>query len=524
MLTIGEIKQLIEKDRTSKSKADARKAQDYYDSIHDIKDYRIFYHNADGDLVEDKERANVKIAHPFFTELVDQEVQYILSGDRLMECENVDLQKEIDAFFDEEFKSELAESLTDVCALGWGYMYAYINHEGRLAFSAANTLGVIEVRAKDTQDKTDHVIYCYKDTIVNKEITRIEVWDKTDVYYYVQDGEGVIVEDEDATINPRPHILWSDTSGSEWHGQGFGFIPFFRMDNNRKRASNLVPIKDIIDDYDLNSCALSNNLQDFDSPVWAVKGFEGESMQELIESIKAKKMVGLTESGDIDIKTVSIPFQARVAKLELDEANIYHFGMGFNPSQVGDGNITNVVIKSRYALLDLKCNKLEMRLRRFLRELIKVVISEINDVTGTAYQESDVKITLERQVMANELDNAQIEQVKATTENTRITTILNSSQAIGREKTVRQVCAILDIDPEEILNVAPEAPAEGSVEEEKQVLQGSKSMYPITSVLDKYSRKKLTRNNAIRMLEMLGVSEEEAVAMLDDRDDEDEQL
>ena len=33
-----------------------------------------------GEVVEDETRSNIKICHPFFTELVDQCVQYMLSG------------------------------------------------------------------------------------------------------------------------------------------------------------------------------------------------------------------------------------------------------------------------------------------------------------------------------------------------------------------------------------------------------------------------------------------------------------
>ena len=72
MLTIEEIQRFIDEDRTSEKKMFARKGQAYYDGDHDIKLYRLFYYNADGELVEDKTRSNVKIPHPFFTELVDQ--------------------------------------------------------------------------------------------------------------------------------------------------------------------------------------------------------------------------------------------------------------------------------------------------------------------------------------------------------------------------------------------------------------------------------------------------------------------
>ncbi|MCQ5192062.1 phage portal protein, partial [Eubacterium callanderi] len=69
--------------------------------------------------------------------------------------------------------------------------------------------------------------------------------------------------------------------------------------------------------------------------------------------------------------------------------------MGFNSALIGDGNITNIVIKSRYALLDLKCNKLELRLKGFMKQLIQLALDEINTAKKTDYQIKDVKIVFE---------------------------------------------------------------------------------------------------------------------------------
>ena len=112
---------------------------------------------------------------------------------------------------------------------------------------------------------------------------------------------------------------------------------------------------------------LSNNLADFDTPLHVVTGFQVDSLDELQQNLKTKKIIGVDIDGDVQIRTVDIPYQARKTKADEDEKNIYRFGMGFNSSQVGDGNITNIVIRSRYALLDLKANKLESRLKRLAK-------------------------------------------------------------------------------------------------------------------------------------------------------------
>ena len=168
MLSVSEIKRFIDDDASSDRKKFARKGQAYYDGDHDIKQYRLFYYNADGNLVEDKTRSNVKIPHPFFTELVDQAVQYILSGeDGFVKSDDPALQKILDEYFNEneDFTSELSEVLTGCMVKGFDYMYAYKNENNKLSFMCADAMGVIEVRAKDTDDGCAYVIYWYIDRI-----------------------------------------------------------------------------------------------------------------------------------------------------------------------------------------------------------------------------------------------------------------------------------------------------------------------------------------------------------------------
>ena len=186
-----------------------------------------------------------------------------------------------------------------------------------------------------------------------------------------------------------------------------------------------------------------------------MSGFQGDSMEELIQNSKTKKHIGVDEGGGVDFKTVDVPYDARKTKLELDEKNIYRFGMGFNSAQMGDGNITNIVIKSRYALLDLKCNKLEIRLRQFLRKILKVVLKEINDNNGTDYQQKDVYFAFEREVMTNASDNAQIEKTDAETEQVRINTLLDLASTLDQETIIQNICDVLDIDYEEIKDKLP---------------------------------------------------------------------
>ena len=317
MLKLEEIKFFIQEDNNSERKRNARIGEKYYNGEHDILNYKLFYYDADGEIQEDKTRSNIKIPHPFFTELVDQEVQYMLNGNTYVKSDIPELQEELDKVFNDDFTSELTSVLTDVCSKGFGYMYCYKNKNDDFKFEFADSMGVVEVRAKDTDDNCRYVIYWYidKNTKENKKVKRIQVWDDKQVYFYTETNDGEIIEDDTEKLNPRPHVIYRKSNDeNSLYYDTLGFVPFFRLDNNRKQIGNLKPIKALIDDYDLMACGLSNNINDSAEAYFVVSGFQGDNLTELITNLKTKKHIGVDVGGGVDVKTVDIPYQARQTK------------------------------------------------------------------------------------------------------------------------------------------------------------------------------------------------------------------
>lgn len=478
MLTVEEIKRFIDEDSASDKKKFARMGQKYYEGNHDIRDYAMYYYNDKGELIKDTTRSNIKISHPFFTELVDQAVQYILSGeDAFIKSDLPELQTELNAYFNdnEDFTSELSEALTGCMAKGFEYMFCYKNEEDKLAFQCADSIGVVEVEARFASDGKEHVLYWYIDRIDKdgKKIKRVLDWDDTNTYFYKQTDNGGIEPDNCINgSNIKPHTLYQEEGKEKTFYDTFGFVPFFRLDNNKKQHSGLKTIKELIDDYDLMACGLSNNLQDASEYLVVVTGFQGDDLDEVITNIRTKKHIGVDEDGGVEFKTVDIPYQARQVKLELDEKNIYRFGMGLNTFGLKDTNATtNIAIKAAYSLLDLKCSKLEIRLKQFLRKIIKVVLDEINEANGTDYQQKDVYFDFTHEIMSNAQENAQNALVEAQEQQTRITTLLNLAAQLDNETLMQNICEVLDIDYEEIKGKLPKPDeAENEVQDAQGVL------------------------------------------------------
>lgn len=462
MLTTDEIKMFIDEDNASVKKHFARTGERYFDGDHDILQYRVFYYNADGQLVEDKTRSNVKIPHPFFKELTEQGTQYTLSGDEPFVLSDVpELQEELDNRFNynDDFIDELSEVITDCQTKGFAYMYAMKDSTDCMKFTCADSIGVVEVEARFADDEKDHVIYWFIDRIdkEGKRVKKIMDWDDEQVYYYVQTDEGEIEKDTNVKINPRPHTLYQMEGDEKTYYESLGFIPFFRLDNNKKQCSNLKAVKALIDDYDLMASSLSNNLIDFDTPIHVVKGFEGDNLDELQQNLKTKKIVGVGSDGGIEVHTVDVPYAAREAKLALDEKNIYRFGMGLNLSGLKDTSATtNIAIKAAYSLLDLRCKHLERNIKRFLRKIVTVVIDEINEKQSTDYQISDVYFKFTHEVMSNEQENKQNELTDAQRKQTEINILLGLANVLDDETIIRAICETLDLDYEEIKDKLPD--------------------------------------------------------------------
>lgn len=460
MLTPEQIRTFIETYRTSKKRLAAQEGQDYYDGKHDILQRRIFYVNDQKKLVEDTLNSNIRISHPFFTENVDQTVQYIMSGEEgFMQSDDPALQEMLDERFNnnDDFKAQMYFLLTGSAIKGWEYLYHYTDEQGRTAWDCADSLGVVEVRKAETDDHCEYLIrwWVERTDAQGREIRKVEVWDDATVTFYEQIDDGEITLDEDVPLNPRPHTLYTK-KGKTYVKKGEGHIPFIKLPNNQKETSDLVPIKDVIDDYDLMNVDLSNSLQNTNESIYVIKGFDGDNLDEVIFNTRAKKHVGVPEGGDLDIKTIDIPVEARRTKMDIDIENIYRFGMAVDPSGLKDTAAkTSIEIKMSYFRLDLKAKKKIILLKQCLRKVLDVVLAEINENEGTDYQQKDVQIVFKPEVPTNALENAQIDLTEAQKTNTVIQYLLDLATFIDDETRLKLICDELGVEFEEIKDKLP---------------------------------------------------------------------
>ena len=90
-----------------------------------------------------------------------------------------------------------------------------------------------------------------------------------------------------------------------------------------------------------------------------------------------------------------------------------------------------------------------------MRKLLKLVLKEINDTQNTDYEQKDVYFDFEREIITNAQENAQIDLTKAQEQQTKITTILNTSAQLGQELTMQLLCEALELDYDDVKDKLP---------------------------------------------------------------------
>lgn len=452
------IEDVILQEKQSPRRKQAEIAERYYDFENDILDNEIYYMNDNDMLVKDHYASNIKIPHAFFTEIVDQGVTTLLSKPVELYVEDENFLALLEEYWNADIQLFLQEMVEGASKKGEEYAYVRTLNEDRITFQVADSLQTFEVI--DAAGNVIAVIRFYmKNLMRNKKLTPVEhceIWTDEDTTYYVKNEKSEWQLNTDIQPNPRSHVLAEKTDEETGEkillGKGYGRIPFFKLKNNKKSKTDLEPIKELIDDYDLMNAMMSNNLQDYQGAVYVTKGFPGDDLSKLRMNVRGKGAINVGDEGDFDLKTYDIPVEGRIKKMEHDKQNIYKFGMAFDSTAITDrsGNVTNVQIMAGYSLLMMKLNKKETYLRTMINWMLEIIVEDINRRHGTAYDYSGVEVIIERETMANRLENAEIEKNEAETKQLKIETLLDVAMYMPEEKILREICEILELDWAEI--------------------------------------------------------------------------
>jgi len=206
------------------------------------------------------------------------------------------------------------------------------------------------------------------------KLTRYELWSGEDVTYYVAQ-------------NGRPELdLSMGEGGKVMHSYGVPpFIPFY---NNQYCTGDLEMYKPIIDAVDKLLSGFANDIDDMQEIIWVIKNYAGEFSEtdydadgnlvtreiDLVQRIKAKKLISVEGDGSVDTLRSEIPYEARSKFLDILMRQLYISAMAVDPFPSAVGQASGVYIDFLYSLLELKAGITEAEFRPAVNELCRAIM------------------------------------------------------------------------------------------------------------------------------------------------------
>ena len=385
---------------------------------------------------EDPYKSNNKLPAGYFKLLTDQKVNYSLGKNVTVEANDPD---SLNDTLGKGFQRVLKKVATEASKKVVGWLHPYIDDKGQFKMMNVPSEQVIPVYQPYDKRALELTIRYYQVSVLNEDgeavrVTRVEVWDEEEVTYYQENDKtslfNLLDQQEMFDIfrrdfnNPKYHFQKDIKYGQKTtrtEGLAWGMVPFIPLYNNDAEEYDLKPIKAFIDAYDIVNSDFINNLEDFQDIYWILKGYDGTNVSEFLSQVKRYKTLKVSDTGDAKAETIQIPYQARKEAKEGLEQDIFTFGMGVNTNQIGEGNITNVVIKSRFTNLDLKASQFEGELKEFLYGLIDFV-NKYREINKEPPIEVD-DIVFNRSVIVNEVEllEANRNQIGNVSRDTRFT-------------------------------------------------------------------------------------------------------
>ncbi len=437
------IKTLIDEFVMSEGYKDMLAGERYFKIKNDIlnkqlNQYSVFNQNTkQTEKKLNKNKSNERLPHSFYKKQVNQKKTYIAGkpitivyntptdGDKKTDAQKKEEKKITNLVWDKlgyNFEELIKNRIVDASNAGRAWIHPNYR-DGKLVFEKYASKECRPIYDNETESYLVGMIHFYTidDLEENKEKIYVEFWDEKEVRYYIEekynDGrESIFIED---VTRPRSgcHFtrevydsVLNNLVNIEKHS--WGKVPFIEIKNNEERETDLKPIKNLIDAYDLINSNYVNTVEDLKEIIWLITGYGAEDLLALIENLRVNGIARTNDTtGKIDAKLLPIPYEAREALLKRLKELIYEFGRAVdttNKDLIGQAP-SGVSLEFLYSDLDMKADDIITSLRASIYEMLWYVLHDLkmeNQITSNV-KEFDFKIEFNKSRIFNEIEKVQ---------------------------------------------------------------------------------------------------------------------
>ncbi|MGU8394906.1 phage portal protein [Clostridium perfringens] len=379
--------------------------EQYYEVNNDIFQRKITRPTSNGGNEELKYKANNKLAHAFYKNLVDEKVNYLLGKDYTLKSDNEEYIKKLDWTLGEEFLDILNELGYEASNKGIGWLHIFINEDSKLDYMVIPSEQIIPIWKDRRHRALERLIRLY-DLVVyegleKKTVTKIELWYPDRVEYYVKDGE-LILLDSEKYLNVEGNIghYLKDGEYAAW-----GKIPFIAFKNNRIEKGDINFIKSLIDNYDISRSDVSNFIEEVKNLIFVLKGYEGDELGTFMDNLNYYRALILDSDGEATTLNPTMDVEAIKIHYEQLKRDINECGQGVNKDLDKFGSApSGIALKFLYSGIDLKCNSLEVLFKKAFKELLYFINIYLSESNQGSYNEVPVELIFNKNIKINETE------------------------------------------------------------------------------------------------------------------------
>lgn len=282
-----------------------------------------------------------------------------------------------------------------VCSVS--YRLAYIDKEGKERVMNLAPWEVIYIEDKTINELQLAIVYYpleYKENGKTVYKTKVEVYDKTNVTYFIEDADSSFVMDYSEPVNPQPHM--------------FDYVPIIRVQNNNQNKNDFEDVTTLIDAYDFTLSDAQNEWESFRLAYLKILGSSNVSPED-IEKFKQSGTILVPEGSNVDFLTKQVNDIFLENHKKTLEKNILRFSntVDFSDDAFSGTSVSGESRKYKLQNLENTTIKKELEFRSGLQDMFKIIGSAWKK-RGLNFDYEDMDFTFTRNLPVELLTSAEI--------------------------------------------------------------------------------------------------------------------
>lgn len=339
-------------------------AEKYYEGENPtINNYEKILYDLQGKAHADMYTANHKIASKFFGLVVDQECSYLLGNGVTFEQDGTKDQ------LGDNFDQDIMEAGTN--ALVGGISFGFWNMDHIDVFRITEFVPLVD----EENGALMAGIRWWQVTPDKPLRATLYELDGFTEYLQPKNKDMEIMAPKRGYVRIRAH---DDGNGTRiYDGENYPGFPIVPLKNGRSGKSELNGRRNTIDALDLATSNMVNNVDEGNLIYWVITNCGGMDDLDDVKFVERLKTIHVAHAdGDDGVKaephTIEAPYNGTNTTIDMLKKKLYEDFQAFDASAVSAGNQTATAIKACYVPLDLKVDKFEASVTRFINGILDI--------------------------------------------------------------------------------------------------------------------------------------------------------